>query len=97
MWQGNFQDAIRLCYRGVELFEQAVGHTWKVFLSQFILAYILLQSGDLQGALDLHLQICGKYDFTTVSSCYAVGAMYHYLGDLSAARYVILMHHRSLA
>ncbi|KAH7333289.1 hypothetical protein BKA65DRAFT_538964 [Rhexocercosporidium sp. MPI-PUGE-AT-0058] len=65
MW--HFQDAIRLCCRGVELLEQAVGHTWTPFLSQFILDYILLQSGDLQGALDLHLQvftarkkICGK-------------------------------------
>ncbi|PVH88844.1 hypothetical protein DL98DRAFT_648173 [Cadophora sp. DSE1049] len=91
-WQGNYQDAIKLGRRGVELFEKAVGDTWNALLSQFVLAYILLQSGDLQAALDLHLQvftarkkICGKYDFTTVLSSYAVGAAYYHLGDLSAA------------
>lgn len=92
MWQGNYQDAIKLGHRGVELFEKAVGDTWNALLSKFVLAYILLQSGELQAALDLHLQVfgarkttCGKYDFTTVLSSYAVGATYHHLGDLSAA------------
>ena len=92
MWQGKYQDAIRLGRRGVELFEKAVGDTWNALLAQFVLAYILLQSGNLHAALDLHLQVfatrtktCGKYDFNTVLSSYAVGATYHHLGEMSAA------------
>ncbi|KAG4442072.1 hypothetical protein IFR05_002466 [Cadophora sp. M221] len=92
MWQGRYSDAIRLARRGVELAEKASGKTWKYFSFQFILAYVLLQSGDLQAAFDLHLEIfqarkevCGKHDLTTVLSNYAVGAMYHHLGDLPAA------------
>ena len=58
----------------------------------FTLANIRLQSGDLQGALDKHLEVLtarlelhGKYQEHTIMSTYAVGAMYHHLGDLDTA------------
>jgi tetratricopeptide (TPR) repeat protein len=92
MWQGNFPEAIRFIRRAVVLTEKSGGKTWRYWMFQFILACVLLQSGDLQGALDLHLEVffarkkvCGKHDSTTVLSNYAVGAMHHHLGNLPEA------------
>ncbi len=52
----------------------------------------MVQAGDLQSALDVHLEVftarekaMGKYDSATIMSNYAVGAVHYHLGDFSAA------------
>ena len=92
MWQGDYPEAIRLIRRAIELTGKSAGKAWRYWLYQFTLACLLLQSGDLQAALDLHLEVfagrqkvCGKHHSATISSRYAVGATYHHLGNLPAA------------
>ncbi len=56
---------------------------------------MLLQAGEQQEALDLHLEIMssrlkkyGRYSQSTITSKYSLGAMYHHRGDLAIATYV---------
>jgi tetratricopeptide (TPR) repeat protein len=92
MHRGNYLEAINLFRRAIELSEKALGKTWFYLLVQFNLACTMLQAGDLQSALDMHLKVfaaqekaMGKYDSATIMSNYAVGAVHYYLGDFSAA------------
>lgn len=88
MWKGDMKQAIDFQKHSSRLIERFIGRTASYYRKVFMLACVLLQSGDLQGALDLHLEVLsarldllGKHDEFTISSMYAVGAMYHHLGD----------------
>jgi tetratricopeptide (TPR) repeat protein len=92
MYRGNYSEAISLFRRGLELSEKALGKTWRYWALQSHIACTMLQSGDLQSALEMHLEVSsaqekalGKYDSVTIMSNYAVGAVYYHLGNLSAA------------
>jgi hypothetical protein len=90
--QGQYREAIELIRKAAKLIEKPCGKMWRYWAYQFTLACVLLQSGDLQGSLELHLDVFnarkatyGSYDSSTLLSEYAVGAMYHHLGNLKAA------------
>ncbi|KAK3318119.1 hypothetical protein B0H66DRAFT_516243 [Apodospora peruviana] len=93
MARGQFPEAIKSVRHAIHLTEGFSGKQWRYWQFQYTLACILLQAGDLQGALDLHLEILSgrlelygnKYERSTNMSKYAVGAMYHHLGDLPTA------------
>ncbi|KAI0127980.1 hypothetical protein BJ170DRAFT_397576 [Xylariales sp. AK1849] len=92
MWQGKMSEATKSIERSVELIEKASGQAWQYWGYQFIRACVLLQAGDVQGALELHLKtlsarldLSGKHSQSTILSTYAVGAMYHHIGDLPTA------------
>ena len=92
MWRGEMAEALKFQERAIELTERYSGKKALYYRRAFTLANIRLQSGDLQGALDKHLEVLtarlelyGKYQEHTIMSTYAVGAMYHHLGDLDTA------------
>ena len=92
MYKRNFTEAVELAERGVYFVTLATGkgascNNWK-----FDMACVILQSGDLNRALEVHKEVLnarlehhGKSSFLTLQSYYAVGAVYAYLDDLSAA------------
>jgi hypothetical protein len=57
MWHANFPEAIRFIRGAVVLTEKFGGKTRRDWMFQFILTCILLQSGEPQAALDLHLEV----------------------------------------
>lgn len=70
----------------------ATGQSSATSKTQFDLACIVLQSGDLERALNLHQQVLdsnlkqlGKFSFLTLQSYYAVGALHAYRGELAQA------------
>lgn len=88
MWRGEMAKAVEYQRRAVTLTEDFTGKKASYYRKVFMLACVLLQAGDLQDALDLHVEVLkerlnlhGKHDEYTMSSMYAVGAMYHHLGD----------------
>lgn len=95
MAKGNFAEAVKLAERGVHFVTLATGkgascNTWK-----FDMACVVLQSGDLDRALQVHKDVLsarlehhGKSSFLTLQSYYAVGAIYAYLEDHAAAELV---------
>jgi tetratricopeptide (TPR) repeat protein len=92
MHRGRYSEAVRLFWKGMELGERALGKTWFYWNVQFTLACTMLQMGEAQSALEIHLKgfseqekALGKYDSATMTSNYAVGAVYHHLGNYSAA------------
>jgi hypothetical protein len=92
MWEGKMKEAIQSIERCIELTKKFSGQMWQYYRRMFFLACILLQTGDFQAALDRHLEVLtarlelhGKHHENTIMSTYAVGAMYHHLGDLSTA------------
>lgn len=92
MWRGAMDEAIRYQEHAIKLIRSFSGTKASYWRKKFMLACILLQAEDFQGALDLHLDVLkarldlhGEQDEYTISSMYAVGAMYHHLGDLSVA------------
>jgi len=92
MVKGNMIDAVKLAERGVHFVTLATGkgascNTWK-----FDMACVILQSGDLGRALQVHKEVLnarlehhGKSSFLTLQSYYAVGAIHAYLNDQIAA------------
>ncbi|KAH8746034.1 hypothetical protein BGZ57DRAFT_777998 [Hyaloscypha finlandica] len=81
MHRGSYSEAINLFRKGMELSERALGKTWFYWDLQFALACTMLQSGEAQSALEIHLKgfseqekALGKYDSATMMSNYAVGA-----------------------
>jgi len=92
MWQGRLDEAIQFLQRSVRLAKAYCGEEGQYWDNQFTLACVILQSGDVQKALDLHLEILsakldlyGKHNKSTILSTYAVGAMYFHIGDLPTA------------
>ncbi|EFX01952.1 nb-arc and tpr domain containing protein [Grosmannia clavigera kw1407] len=80
MWQGKTQEAIDSMKRCMEYTEKFSGRKAQYYRRQFMLACLLLQHGDEQGALDMHLttlkarlELHGKLHEFTMDSTYAVG------------------------
>ena len=92
MWQNRMDEAIQFLQRSVQLAKEYSGEEGQYWDNQFTLACVILQSGDVQKALDLHLEtlsakldLFGKHSKSTILSTYAVGAMYYHIGDLPTA------------
>ena len=92
MSRGKYPEAIKYVRHAIDLIKRFSGKKWRYWQFQFTLACIILQSGDEQAALALHLEILsarlelyGKFDQSTSMSKYAVGTMYHHLGNLQTA------------
>lgn len=91
-WRGDYDEAIEGLRRSTELSRMHSTKTWHYCMNNFSLGCVLLQSGDIQGALDAHLEtlkvradLYGKHEAATIISSYAVGATYHQLGDPHSA------------
>ncbi|GES59836.1 pfs-domain-containing protein [Aspergillus terreus] len=90
--QRRFDEAITHAKRSVELarLDTGIGPRYLLYLQD--VASHLLQSGNLQGAIEQHLEVfqlreelCGKYHDVTLQSAYAVGAMYFHVGNMEKA------------
>jgi tetratricopeptide (TPR) repeat protein len=96
MYQKDYASAIELGKLGVYWMGKAGNHSLS-YRFKFDLACILLQSGDVEQALEMHEEIlevrtyniCGKNNVFTLQSCYAVAVLYERLGRLEEAEYVI--------
>jgi tetratricopeptide (TPR) repeat protein len=87
MAEGKLDEAIWSVKRSIELTEKFSGKKWMYYRRVFLLACLLLQAGQTQNALEMHLEalsarqeIHGMHHENTILSTYAVGATYHYLG-----------------
>ena len=92
MWEGKLEDSIRSLRKATKLAGTYSAKMWQYWQTKFTLASVLLQAGDVQAALDEHLEILaaryelyGKHDQSTIASTYATGAMYYHLGDVPTA------------
>ncbi len=92
LYHGDFADAIKLAEEGLRMISLATGQSSATSKTRFDLACIVLQSGDLDRALYLHQQVLesnlkhhGKFNFLTLQSYYAVGAVHAYRGELAEA------------
>ncbi|KAK4166348.1 hypothetical protein QBC43DRAFT_313485 [Cladorrhinum sp. PSN259] len=90
--QGKLEEATRLLQRSVELTERAFGKQSQYWANYFMLACSIRLSGDVQRALEMHLEILkanitqmGKHSKSTILSTFAVGVMYRYVGDFPKA------------
>ncbi|KAH8881119.1 hypothetical protein GQ53DRAFT_599373, partial [Thozetella sp. PMI_491] len=82
MWQGEHADAIASLRRAIHLAEVFSGKEWLYWQYQFDLGCLLLQSGDKQAALELHIttlsarqELYGKHAQSTTLSWYAVACV----------------------
>ena len=103
MYQGKFAEAIDLAAHSVKLMAQT---GYKMFKTRFEydMACIILQSGDLDRALQLHMDIYGLRIETlgatnelTLHSMYAIGAIHELKGSFDDAEWVFLSWARTLA
>jgi len=92
LWEGRFEEAIDSCHKCLTLTERFGGKKSQYYRRLFLLGCIYLQVGDMQKALDTHLDalrqrmaLQGVYHENTIMSMYAVGAIFHYLGDVASA------------
>ncbi|GJC93878.1 transcriptional xre family [Colletotrichum higginsianum] len=92
MFQGRMDEAIGSVERCLELTQRFSGKKAQWYRRVFLLASIHLQAGDVQKALDLHLEtlaarfeLGGKHNTNFILSLYAVGATYHHLKNLEQA------------
>lgn len=92
MWKGEMEKAVEFQRTALGLTEKFSGRKGMYYRRLFMLACLRLQADDIQGALDTHmealtarLELHGKHHEATILSTYAVGAMYHHLGDLGTA------------
>lgn len=92
LYHYDFARAVELAETGLRLITLATGQSSAANKTKFDLACILLQSGDTQRALALHkevleanLRLHGKFNFLTLQSYYAVGAVNAYTGNLAEA------------
>lgn len=92
MFRGDLDKALQFQEKSVRLVERFAGKKGLYYRRVFMQACFLLQSGDIQGALDKHLdvltnrlELLGKHHEETILSTYAVGALYHQLGDVYTA------------
>jgi hypothetical protein len=88
MYHHDFEEAIKLSSKAVELVSRQTGQPQLTLRYQFDLACIILQSGDIEKALAMQDQILrtritlqgnGKANYFTLQSYYAVGAAYAHL------------------
>jgi hypothetical protein len=91
-WRGRYDDAVRSLQQCIRLAGKHSTQTWHYCEYMFVFGCVLLQSGDVQGALNAHLEtlksrvdLFGKHETSTIASTYAVGAMYHHIGDPQSA------------
>ncbi|KAK1750427.1 hypothetical protein QBC47DRAFT_394042 [Echria macrotheca] len=91
-YQGDYDSAISMARMGSEIKFKTDGNSSRYLWFQYDLACVMLQAGQLNNALGLHLEvlkgreaICGARAEVTLQSLYTVGAMYHHLGDYTRA------------
>lgn len=91
MYQGRFDEAIKLGFRGISLMERT-GFTLFESRFKFDVGCIILQSGDLKRALKVHKEILaqrreklGQTNELTLHSIYAIGAIYELQGNFDEA------------
>ncbi|KAL8834257.1 MAG: hypothetical protein Q9170_003844 [Blastenia crenularia] len=92
LYRHDFARAIQLAEASLRLITLATGQSSAANKTKFDLACIVLQSGDTQRALALHkealeanMRLHGKFNFLTLQSYYAVGAVSAYSGNLTEA------------
>jgi tetratricopeptide (TPR) repeat protein len=93
LWQGDVDKAIKYLKKSLTLTERFFHDKNSLYYRRvFMLGCFLLVKDDLRGALDKHLEVLtkrlelhGKHHEHTILSTYAVGAMYHHIGDLDTA------------
>ncbi|KAL8941508.1 MAG: hypothetical protein Q9216_002190 [Gyalolechia sp. 2 TL-2023] len=92
LYHHDFARAIELAEAGLRLITLATGQSSAANKTKFDLACIVLHSGDTQRALALHKEVLeanmrlhGKFNFLTLQSYYAVGAVNAYSGNLPEA------------
>lgn len=90
LYHQDFATAIRFAEESLRCITLATGQSSATNKTRFDLACIILQSGDIEGALNLHkevleihLKLHGKSSFLTLQSYYAVGALSVYVGNLA--------------
>lgn len=90
LYHQDFDTAIQLAEESLECITLATGQSSATNKTRFDLACIILQSGDVQRALNLHrevlewhLKLHGQFSFLTLQSYYAVGALSAYAGNLA--------------
>lgn len=95
LYHRDFAKAIKLAEEGLRMVTLATGQSSATSKTRFDLACIVLQSGDLSRALELHQQVLdsnleqhGKFSFLTLQSYYAVGALHAYHGEHAEAEYI---------
>lgn len=95
MYRGDHASAVALGEQGLHWVREATGESGATNRWKFDLACIVLQSGDLKRALQLHREVLdarikqhGKAGHLTLQSQYAVGAVEAYLGRLEESEYV---------
>lgn len=103
LYHGDFTEAIKLAEEGLRMVTLATGQSSATSKTRFDLACIVLQSGDLPRALELHLQVLesnlkqhGKFSFLTLQSYYAVGALHAYRREFADAEYICPFHFPSI-
>ncbi|KAF4869365.1 Transcription activator GutR [Colletotrichum siamense] len=92
MFQGKMEEAIGSVRKCLDLTERFSGKKAQWYRRLFLLASIYLQKGELQTALEYHLEILkarleidGKHDANFILSLYAVASMYHHLDKVDDA------------
>jgi tetratricopeptide (TPR) repeat protein len=93
LWEEKIDEAIASVKRCLDLTEKlAGGKDSQYYRRMFWLGNMQLQAGDHQAALDTQLEVLrqrlrlqGKHNENTILSMYAVGAAFHYRGDLPSA------------
>jgi tetratricopeptide (TPR) repeat protein len=92
MYQKKFNEAIKLAEQGLHWVTVATGRSAAHNRWKFDLACIVLQSGELKQAQNIHQEVLdsrivqhGNSAFLTLQSWHAVGAIQAYLGDLANA------------
>ena len=89
IYHHDFTEAISLAEEGLRWITLATGQSSATNKTRLDLACTILQSGDAQRALALHMEVLeanirqhGKFSFLTLQSYYAVGAACAYTGNL---------------
>ncbi|KAL9609698.1 MAG: hypothetical protein Q9167_005548 [Letrouitia subvulpina] len=94
LYRHDFAGAIKLAEEGLRFITLATGQSSATSKTRFDLACIVFQSGDTERALALHKEVLewnlrqhGKFNFLTLQSYYAVGALSAHNGSLDEAEY----------
>ena len=98
MAEGKPEEALDHARKGLELeTAHADGVDSTVLLTQYSVASLLFNAGEVQDSLRLHqetldrrLEICGKNSQYTLESYEAIGILHHLVGENKKAAYVIL-------
>jgi len=92
LWEGKVEEAIEYCQKCLVLTEEFGQRKSQYYRRLFFLGCLYLQAGELQKALDTHMEtlreriaLQGKHHENTIMSMYAVAAIFHYQGHLGEA------------